>query len=154
AAASVAGARERLMWSSVPGSPPLPPVDRRALLNPWPRIGARGALLAIGVFLLYAWGLAGTQVKPAEFVAGIPHIVDFIRRLLPPAWKTVQMAGPARVTIAVPEIALAIIETIQMAIVGTSLAIVISLPFGLLAARNTSPHRAVYQATRLLLNMI
>ena len=56
--------------------------------------------------------------------------------------------------IAVPEVAFAIVETIQMALVGTSLAVVISLPFGLLAARNTSPHRLVYQATRMLLNMI
>ncbi len=53
-----------------------------------------------------------------------------------------------------PEIVFAIIETIQMALVGTSIAVVISLPFGLLAARNTSPHRLVYQSTRLLLNMI
>jgi phosphonate transport system permease protein len=54
----------------------------------------------------------------------------------------------------VPEVLLAIVETIQMALVGTGLAVVLSIPFGLLAARNTSPHRLVYQGTRLFLNVI
>ncbi len=44
--------------------------------------------------------------------------------------------------------------TIQMAIIGTLLGALISVPFGLLAARNTSPHPVIYQITRLLLNTI
>jgi phosphonate transport system permease protein len=151
---------------------PLPvSVDRRKLLSPWPRLGAGSVLVGLAVALVYLWGLRGTQIKPSELIAGIPHILDFIRRLMPPAWQTVQTPlstpalalplgltipalGPAGVTVAVPEVAFAIVETIQMAIVGTSLAVIGSLPFGLLAARNTSPHRLVYQSTRLLLNMI
>ena len=39
-----------------------------------------------------------------------------------------------------------------MALIGTTVAIILAFPFGLLAARNTSPHRYVYQGTRLLLN--
>ena len=46
----------------------------------------------------------------------------------------------------------AIIETVQMAIIGTAGAIVLAMPFGLLAARNTSPHPWIYQGTRMLLN--
>jgi phosphonate transport system permease protein len=120
---------------------------------------------------VYVWGLAGTEVRPSELIAGIPHILDFVRRLMPPSWQTVDTplstpamtlpfgvtlpaVGPSGLRIPVPEIAFAIIETIQMAIVGTSLAVLASLPFGLLAARNTSPHRLVYQTTRLVLNMI
>jgi phosphonate transport system permease protein len=138
---------------------PVPSVDRRRLLSPWPRLGAGSVLVGLALALVYLWGLRGTQIKPSELIAGIPHILDFIRRLMPPAWQTVQTRlstpalalpfgltipaiGPAGVTVAVPEVAFAIVETIQMAIVGTSL------------ARNTSPHRLVYQGTRLLLNMI
>src|SRR5262249_56700960 len=51
-----------------------------------------------------------------------------------------------------PTIVAAIVETLQMAIIGTTLSVFLALPFGLLAARNTSPHPAIYQATRLLLN--
>lgn len=45
-----------------------------------------------------------------------------------------------------------IVETIQMALIGTAGAIILSIPFGLLAARNVSPHPAIYQTTRILLN--
>jgi phosphonate transport system permease protein len=53
----------------------------------------------------------------------------------------------------VPLTLIALIETVQMAIIGTLIGIVLSLPFGLLAARNTSPSRGVYQTTRFVLNM-
>jgi phosphonate transport system permease protein len=39
-----------------------------------------------------------------------------------------------------------------MAIIGTTLAIFISIPFALLAARNVAPHPLVYQSARMLLN--
>ena len=39
-----------------------------------------------------------------------------------------------------------------MALIGTTIAVVVAFPFGLLAARNTSPHRWVYNGTRFLLN--
>jgi phosphonate transport system permease protein len=46
----------------------------------------------------------------------------------------------------------AIIETVQMALIGSVLGIFLAAPFGLLAARNTSPHPWIYQATRMFLN--
>jgi phosphonate transport system permease protein len=47
-----------------------------------------------------------------------------------------------------------IIETVQMAIIGTVATIILSIPLALLAARNISPHPLVYQGTRLFLNLI
>jgi phosphonate transport system permease protein len=129
--------------------------DRDALLRPWPRVRARTVLTVLGVVAIYAWGIAGTDVRPADLVAGLPSVADFISRLTPPVWTMTDVTIPALgVTFATPEVLLAIIETIQMAIVGTSVAVVAALPLGLLAARNTSPHRAVYQATRFVLNTI
>jgi phosphonate transport system permease protein len=58
-----------------------------------------------------------------------------------------------QVTVTMPTVLAYIVETLQMAIVGTIVGVIISLPLGLLAARNVSPHPAVYQATRLLLNV-
>jgi phosphonate transport system permease protein len=52
----------------------------------------------------------------------------------------------------VPDVFFALAETIQMALIGTTAAAILAIPFGLLAARNTSPHRLVYQGTRLVLN--
>lgn len=43
-------------------------------------------------------------------------------------------------------------ETVQMALSGSVLGIFLAAPFGLLAARNTSPHPWIYQGTRMILN--
>ncbi|MCG8548189.1 MAG: phosphonate ABC transporter, permease protein PhnE [Alphaproteobacteria bacterium] len=47
-----------------------------------------------------------------------------------------------------------LVDTVSMSVAGTALAVVISLPLGFLAARNTSPHPAVYQAARIFLNAV
>jgi len=52
-----------------------------------------------------------------------------------------------------PVIIDSIIETIQIAVVGTLASILASIPFALLAARNTTPHPVVYQITRIFLNL-
>jgi len=53
----------------------------------------------------------------------------------------------------IPSIVPYVFQTLQMAIVGTTLAIVLALVFALLAARNTSPHPVVYQVTRFIMNV-
>lgn len=57
------------------------------------------------------------------------------------------------IIIGYPVIIDSIIETIQIAVVGTLASILASIPFALLAARNTTPHPVVYQVTRLFLNL-
>lgn len=130
---------------------------REQMLSPWPRIGIRGALLALLMLLVYAWGVQGTNAAPGELLDGLPNIWNFMVRLFPAHWPMVEtsvgIGSWTWATFSVPEALPALIETIQMAIIGTSIAIVISLPFGLLAARNISPHRYVYQTMRFLLNI-
>src|SRR5262245_47791892 len=128
---------------------------RLELMNPWPRPRLRGLAVAIGLVALYVWGVAGTNIRPAELLQGIPDLLDFFIRLFPPRWQMQETAiAGTGFTVALPEVAFAIVETVQMAIVGTTLAVIVAFPFGLLAARNTSPHRVVYQTTRFLLNML
>jgi phosphonate transport system permease protein len=142
-------------------------VLRSQLLRPLPRVSVRMVLLVVLVCAAYYWGVQGTKASPAELIDGLPNIWDFVKRLFPPLFET-----EAR-TVATPEIGLlfglslpslssgvgysypiildAIIETIQIAIVGTSLAILMSAPFAVLAARNIAPP-PLYGLTRLLLN--
>ncbi|GAB5494237.1 MAG: hypothetical protein Phog2KO_44520 [Phototrophicaceae bacterium] len=60
---------------------------------------------------------------------------------------------PGQWIIGYPIILGAILETIQIAVIGTIASIIVSIPFALLAARNVSPHPMVYQTTRLFLNL-
>lgn len=46
------------------------------------------------------------------------------------------------------------LETLEMTFLATMLAMLVSLPLGLLAARNASPHPVVYRLTRDLLSLI
>ncbi|MFZ6028877.1 MAG: phosphonate ABC transporter, permease protein PhnE [Chloroflexota bacterium] len=131
---------------------------REQLLRPWPRIGWQTIAFSIGVVILYAWGLRGTKADPVELMTGIPNILGFLARLFPPEFavvsKPVSLPTGWQAVLPLPEIIFAIVETIQMAIIGTTLAIFLSIPFGLLAARNASPHPWIYQGTRMLMNMI
>src|SRR5262245_33077695 len=151
------------LWiRSTASHPRSPEVVRQRLLSPWPRLGVSSVAIGIGVCVLYLWGVAGTRVSPAEFVRGFPSMLDFLMCQVPPQWNTEATAftlplpvpnltlGP--VVVPVPEIVPAIVETLQMAIIGTTGAVLLSIPLGLLAARNTSPHRLVYQSTRFALN--
>ncbi len=126
---------------------------RERLLNPWPRIDWRTIVLVVAAIFAYRWGLEGAQVDPVEFVQGVPGIWNFLVRLMPPTLEmstwTIPLIG---VAVPAPAVMFSIIETLQMAVIGTSLAIVLAIPFALLAARNTSPHPWVYQGTRLVLN--
>lgn len=47
-----------------------------------------------------------------------------------------------------------IVDTLAMSIAGTALAVAVSLPLALLAARNTTPSLGVYHAARFVLNLL
>ncbi|MEI8306824.1 MAG: phosphonate ABC transporter, permease protein PhnE [Chloroflexales bacterium] len=138
-------------------------VPRERLITPWPQIDVRQIITAVVLIMVVGWALNGSKANPASLVEGVPHIVDFVTRLFPLKWDmdTTLLAVPAplqgllgaQVTLTTPLVLPYIVETLQMAIVGTILGVALSLPLGLLAARNVSPHPAVYQATRLILNI-
>lgn len=131
--------------------------QRARLLDPKPHIGLTGLLGILAIVGVYVWGAAGTNASLGELISGLPNIWNFLVRLMPPQWVTddvgIGLGSWTLVTVTIPEVLPYLVETIQMAIIGTSLAIVLSIPFGLLAARNTSPHPLVYQGVRFLLNV-
>lgn len=130
--------------------------DRERLLRPIPVPNLKGVAILLGIAALLIWGSASTNANFRTLAEGIPNIWDFLTRLLPFQFVmvnwSVNLLGFQQ-SWRVPEAVPALVETIQMAIVGTAGAVLLSLPFGLLAARNISPHPSVYVVTRLLLNM-
>jgi phosphonate transport system permease protein len=140
-----------------------PADEREALLNPFPKLSIGSMLMITLIAGIYYWAGSGTRANPRELIEGIPNIVNLITRMFPPRFEmtTNVVAFPfglavpglgSAAAVTVPEILPALFETIQIAIIGTTLGIFLSLPFGLLAARNTSPHPLVYQGVRFLLN--
>jgi len=94
------------------------------------------------VIAVYVWSAYGTNLSVTEFVRGYPFMKDFIIRMIPPDTGILKnLIKP-------------VIETVQIALWGTTLAIILSIPLGIFAAQNTSPHPVVYQFTRMILNSL
>lgn len=149
---------------------------------PPPRKGARFFFLLVACLLLLWWSFLGAKIRPGELVQGIPQIFTTLGRMLPPDFSKVADPKsyflPEKLSVAAllmplpvsdeqarlkqrwwdntfPQTIMgATIETIQMALAGTFLALVVAFPVGFLAARNTAPHPVVYHAARLFLNLL
>lgn len=95
------------------------------------------ALLALGIL---GWSAEGVDLRPGEFLAGIPSILRYVSHMFPPNLTYGrELIRPA-------------IETIQIAIWGTLLAVLPSLPLGILAAMNVTPNAILYHTARVILN--
>lgn len=88
------------------------------------------------------WSAVGTRLSISGFIDGLPWIGDFIGRMLPPNFAFMQkLVQPA-------------IETVQIALWGTLLGIVLALPVCFFAARNLSPYAWVFHGLRQVLNVM
>lgn len=82
--------------------------------------------------------------------------VDFVR-LIGSIGKMFSFAGQMFVTpdwSYVPQLLEKMLETIEMTVLATAIAIVVSLPLGILAASNATPHPFVYRFTRDILSLM
>ena len=150
---------------------PPPPRRRRSFYA--------SVLLAIVVL---GWSIHGAKIRPGELFHGIPQVFLTLGRMFPPdfrkitesqnyffpetlSWRDLLLPLPvtdeqARVRQrwwdnTFPQTVVgATLETVQMALAGTFLALLVAFPLGFLAARNTTPHRFIYYAVRMILNLV
>ncbi|MDE1167922.1 MAG: phosphonate ABC transporter, permease protein PhnE [Pseudomonas sp.] len=99
------------------------------------------SLLLIAAYVLH-WSAQGAQLSLSELSQGLPQIGDFIQRSLPPDLSIL------------PALWQPALETLQIALWGTLLGIVLAVPLAFLAARNLQGNRWLYAGTRQLLNVI
>jgi phosphonate transport system permease protein len=97
----------------------------------------RRAVLFVGA-VVFGWLVWDTGADPVRLARGVPWIVDFLRRMIPPdpAVLPSALAG-ARVTV-------------EIALLGTTVAAVLALPLGFLSARNVAPPAVFYPARTVL----
>ncbi len=103
----------------------------------------RNLLQFLGVLILTLICLQYVGLLDGERIAeGLPSIFKLILESLPPNFSDA------------PKWVKPLMDTLAMSVAGTFLAVVLSLPLAFLGARNTTPHPAVYQAARLVLNTL
>jgi phosphonate transport system permease protein len=115
--------------------------DRLRLSRPFSLPTARGAALWAIIAVVLVWAGAGAGLNPDKLVSGLPNMGDFLARLFPPTFDKFGI------------IAKLLIETLQMAVVGTVLGALASLLLSFGAASNIAP-RWVYAGCRWILNVL
>src|SRR6185369_10979517 len=83
-----------------------------------------GGLAMVAALVWSSWS---TDVSLRRLIEGAPFMLDFIRRMLPPDPSVLGQALHGA------------LQTVQIALVGTSAAAVLAVPLALAAARNTAP---------------
>ncbi len=103
-------------------------------------LGQAALALAIGWTLL--WSAGGAQMSWGELAAGMPQIADFLARSVPPDLSILpRLWAPA-------------LETVQIAIWGTLLSVILALPLSFIAASNLHGWHGLRRATRQFLNVV
>ncbi len=116
----------RLCWPTPNGLPALAPTT-----------------VLVTCILLLTTSASAVELDLVRLFSAIPRMVEFAGHLL---------VLPDREYL--PTLATNLLQTLEMTFLATSIALVISLPLGVLAAANASPHPAVFHLTRNLLTLM
>jgi phosphonate ABC transporter permease subunit PhnE len=113
-----------------------PSSARRVAFPPnWP---TRLSCIAVAVYVLYACSML--EISGDRLMAGFAHGARFVSRMFPPNFahdKLELLYG-------------GMIESLQIAIIATTVGVLLSLPLGLSAARNLSPLPLAWSARGLI----
>ena len=116
----------RLCWPTPNGLPALGP-----------------SVIMAACVLLLVISASAVELDLVRLFTAIPRMFEFASHLLVmPDWEYL------------PTLGVNMLQTIEMTFLATSIALVISLPLGVMAAANASPHPAVFHATRNLLTLM
>ncbi|MEU2200384.1 phosphonate ABC transporter, permease protein PhnE [Isoptericola sp. NPDC019482] len=124
-----------------PGQPRLDPHERERLERAFSVPRAR-FLVGVPIALaLLVWSSVGAEFNVAKLGEGAANMGEFLSRMFPPTWDELDVIVDL------------LIETLQMAIVGTVLGAGLSLVVAFGAASNIAP-RWLYYPTRWVMNVI
>jgi len=109
-----------------------------------PRASVTGRTMLATVALAVVFGLAArvVELRPLELVRDVGNVGVFLKGYLHPSFGNIG------------EYAWQCVVTLCIALWGTVLALLVSVPLGLLGARNLSPHPVVYFAARRVMDVL
>lgn len=115
--------------------------DRMRLTRPLQSPGALGIIGIVVALAAVAWSWSGSGFSIEKFFEGVPRMGEFLARMWPPDFSKFDI------------IFRLLIETLQMAIVGTLIGALLSLIISFGATSTIAP-RWLYAITRFVLNVL
>jgi phosphonate transport system permease protein len=104
-----------------------------------PARAVRDTLARIAAALVLLWMLSGLGITWEYVADASSQVADLMRRMFPPDWgHAAALVDP-------------LVQTINIATVGTAVAVILAIPVAFLGARNTTPNRATYAIGRFLM---
>ncbi|WP_426119220.1 phosphonate ABC transporter, permease protein PhnE [Pseudomonas sp. DSP3-2-2] len=117
--------------------------------KPMPSLPARferpslvSAVLFAAFIALFCWSVAAAGLSLPQLLSGLPNMAKIGGEMVPPATDRIH------------SMLLAVLVTFQMALVGTVIGVLISLPLAVLMARNYTPHPVVRACIRSLVSFV
>lgn len=100
------------------------------------RPGVLGFAATFAAVLFLVWSFEGAGWSFVELGRGIPAVGDFLARSWPPSLERIDRVGAA------------MLETFQMAVVGTFVGVLLSVPLAILAAKGLAGSGVLYACSR------
>ncbi|WP_207482688.1 phosphonate ABC transporter, permease protein PhnE [Arenibaculum pallidiluteum] len=122
-------------------APAAPTVPRHPAPPRFERPGPGAFAAAVAALAVLAAAIDGVGLSLTHLVEGIPSIGRILERMWPLDLSRLPFIGQA------------LLETFQMALVGTVLGVALSVPLAIAATRSHSPHPLVYLAARGLISV-
>ncbi len=98
------------------------------------------------VIVVYVLAVSGLDISARDVEDIFPNLARFAGDLVPDDWQTIR-------DLPWGQLGSALLETLRMTLIGTTIAVMLSWPLAALAAKNVGP-RGCRQIARLLLNII
>ena len=99
--------------------------------------------LTAAIVILLLWGSSiQTEATARELIEGFPNMFDLLKEMFPPKWTYFD------------NIVGAMLDTIRMALLGTTFGAILAIPTALLCASNLTTSRWLHYPVRFVLNLI
>lgn len=92
--------------------------------------------------LVLFWSARGVNIDLARFFSGVPAIGNIIGLMFPPDWSYLD------------SVLLRMLQSIHIALIGTTIGSILAIPIGFMAARNVTIYKIVSWIGKQLLNAI
>jgi phosphonate transport system permease protein len=99
------------------------------------------SIIWLGIIIVFYWSFGAVEFSFVKLIKGFPNMREFVGGMFPPDWSIYKVV--LRETIL----------TIQLALIGTTLAAIVAFPLSFCASRNTSPPW-MYYIVRFLFNSV